>query len=345
MLEVLLATAMIVTPLVLIQAIKKPTMNIGLLTVDHTNTIKGVSIFIIIVGHIAYLRGFIFVNPIGLASLAAFLICSGFGLQKSFEKNGLKGFFRKRLIRIIIPYWIAIAAYFLLKPSEFSLMNLLKALIFIDTYSYWWFVQFIVASYMIFFLVYRFIPEKFRLPCIFFLSALYFAVMKNDLQAAQSFSVPVGILIAKYGSRLNFSQKKAAFISLGSLFLGIAFLAAKFLPPIHDGVYPIYNTFQVLISLFFAITIIGMSYTLMKLFLIRMLAFAGRLSYELYLTHTLLIFMIANRVTAQNVMLYVLVFGASSIAFFYLNKMITKGVSRLPASQSKTSTVVSSQSD
>ena len=323
---------MIIAPLTIIQAVKKPKINTDMLSIDHTNIIKGASIFLIVVGHIANISGLTFVNPIGLASLAAFLICSGFGLQKSYEKNGLENFFKKRLIRIIIPYWIAMVAFFLITPSEFSLLNLLKAFLLINTYSYWWFVQFIVASYILFFLVYRFIPEKLRLPCIFICSALYFAVMRYDLQAAQAFSLPIGIWISKYCSKTVVSRKKAVYISLGSLILGVAFLAAKFLPAIHTGIYPLYNAFQVLISLFFAIPIIGMTYTLMKLFCIRMLAVAGRASYELYLTHTLLIFMIVDHVTVPNVALYVAAFGASAVVFYYFNKLITKRLLETPAS-------------
>jgi peptidoglycan/LPS O-acetylase OafA/YrhL len=331
MLAVLLATVMILACLLLIQVIKKPEIHKGLLTLDHTDIIKGASIFVIVVGHIAYHSGLTFVNPIGLASLAAFLICSGFGLQKSYEKNGLKDFFRKRLLRIIIPYWIAVVAFFLLNPSKFSLLSLLEALLLIETYSYWWFVQFIVVSYILFYFVYSFVPEKFRLPCIFLLSTLFFAVMRFDLQASQAFSLPVGILISKYCSKTVVSQKKAVYISLGSLLLGVAFLAAKFLPAIHSSIYPVYNAFQVLISLLFAIPIIGMTYALMKLFIIRMLAAAGRASYELYITHTLLIFMILNQVTVPRVALYIVLFGASSVAFYYLNKLITKRLSKSPA--------------
>ena len=337
MVGVLLSAAMILACLFLIQVIRRPKVQRSLLSLDHTDIIKGVSVFLIIVGHIGVLSGFTYLAPLGFSSLAAFLICSGIGLQKSYEKNGLNGFFKKRLIRIMIPYWIAVVFFFVLNPAKFSPVNLIKTLLLIESYDFWWFIQFIAASYILFYLVYRFIPDRFRLPCIGLLAAVFFAFQPDDLLAAQSFSIPVGILISKYGSRMVLSNKRSLIISLVSLALAAVLLAVKRLPMIHTSIYPVYNAFQVVISLLLAMTILGMSYTLMTVFPIRMLAVAGRASYELYITHTLLIFMIANRVTVLNVVLYVAVFGVSAVAFYFLNKQIAKALSgsprRLPESK------------
>jgi peptidoglycan/LPS O-acetylase OafA/YrhL len=327
MLETLLAAVMMLACLSLIQLIKKPEIQAGLMTFDHTDIIKGVSIFLIIIFHIGAKSGISNLSPLSLASLVAFLVCSGFGLQSSYEKNGLKGFFRKKLIRILIPYWIVMAVHFALNPSEFSLLSLAEALILVKTYAYWWFVQCIVISYIVFFLIYKLLPGKFRLPCFLLLAAVLFFVLRDDLYPALSFSVPAGIMLSKYGSKAALSNKKALFISLAAIVLSAGLTAVKLLPSIHTSGYPTYSVFQLLIGMLLATAIIGLTYALKKLFIIKMFAFAGRASYELYLVHTLLIFMIVDRATPLNVALYVAVFGAAAVAFYFLNGLISRRLS------------------
>lgn len=73
---------------------------------DFTNAIKGFAILTVIWAHSGArlnIGGIQFIAGIGVA---LFLICSGYGLEKSFNKNGIDGFFEKRLLRVCIPYWI-----------------------------------------------------------------------------------------------------------------------------------------------------------------------------------------------------------------------------------------------
>jgi peptidoglycan/LPS O-acetylase OafA/YrhL len=60
------------------------------LSIETTTQIRGCSILLILLGHMALIHGnFPYIGA------ATFLIISGFGLINSYQKNGLDGFFRK----------------------------------------------------------------------------------------------------------------------------------------------------------------------------------------------------------------------------------------------------------
>ena len=60
---------------------------------DVTNIIKGIAILIIVLGHAGNrIPGSRILTPLGAVGVGMFLICSGYGLEKSYIKNGLSEF-------------------------------------------------------------------------------------------------------------------------------------------------------------------------------------------------------------------------------------------------------------
>lgn len=70
-----------------------------------SNIIKAFAILLVVLCHIGnrFTRA---TTPLGGIGVALFLILSAYGVEKSFIKSGLKGFWRKRLITVYVPYWI-----------------------------------------------------------------------------------------------------------------------------------------------------------------------------------------------------------------------------------------------
>ena len=67
---------------------------------NYTTAIKGFSILTVVRAHSGAklsVGGIQFIAGIGVA---LFLMCSGYGLEISYEKNGLKGFWKKRLLSV-----------------------------------------------------------------------------------------------------------------------------------------------------------------------------------------------------------------------------------------------------
>src|SRR4028118_1719433 len=88
------------------------------LSILQTNQMKGIAILIIIIVHVSLWLG----NPgylslfsrLGFPSVAIFLVLSGYGIFLSIEKKGLNNFFSKRVMRVYIPFILAMTGKILI---------------------------------------------------------------------------------------------------------------------------------------------------------------------------------------------------------------------------------------
>lgn len=110
---------------------------------DSTTAIKGIAILLIVICHVGqfgfHIRMFV---PLGGIGVAVFLILSGFGLMESYTKYGLKDFWKKRVLRLLIPYFIWCAAYC-------SYLMISNKTLDLDEIRYW-FIEYIIIWYLIF---------------------------------------------------------------------------------------------------------------------------------------------------------------------------------------------------
>ena len=82
--------------------------NIVFMGQDYTQMLKGIAIIIIMLGHCSglWVCGRL-LTPFGGIGVSLFLIMSGYGLNESYLKRGLGGFWKKRFSKVYIPYIIA----------------------------------------------------------------------------------------------------------------------------------------------------------------------------------------------------------------------------------------------
>ena len=73
---------------------------------NYTTAIKGFAILTVVWAHSGAKLGVGGIQFIAGIGVALFLICSGYGLEISYEKNGLKGFWKKRLLGVCLPFWV-----------------------------------------------------------------------------------------------------------------------------------------------------------------------------------------------------------------------------------------------
>ena len=128
---------------------KRPIVNIEKST---TEFLKGIAIFLVILGHMGYIyRG-------GTWGVSLFLILSGYGIFKSFLKNGTKDFLKKRLLKVFLPYLLVtlfVLSYSFLryrigrKTIIFSLLGIDFGFLCDPTM---WYISFIFVQYLIFYL-------------------------------------------------------------------------------------------------------------------------------------------------------------------------------------------------
>lgn len=179
---------------------------------NFTTAIKGFAILTVVWAHsgaMLSVGGIQFIAGIGVA---LFLICSGYGLEISYEKNGLKGFWKKRLFGVCLPFWV-IEFIGLLVTGRFTIEKYLMDFAFIKpATSYGWFMRYIVVCYLIFYGVKRFSKDsKMQTMALlgtfavwFVLESVFFANPDMPfLRARQMLSFPCGVWLAIYKEKIE----------------------------------------------------------------------------------------------------------------------------------------------
>ena len=217
----------------------------NILSRESTQALKGFAAIAIFLFHI--LLSFD-ITPIfnlwGGLFVAVFLILSGYGIEESFRKNGLEGYWMKRLQKVVLPSAFFILAYNYLFPYILpdgdlspgaSMHKCLDELLYIT--PTFWFVFFILKCYVVYWIGTRFFLEKFRIP--FFVACAIICLNSKascaHLEAEQSFSFLAGVLLSVYKHRVDsFSEEKIRKVTFILLAIGAVFYCLKALPPLHE---------------------------------------------------------------------------------------------------------------
>ena len=260
------------------------------LSTEDTTSLKGLAILFIILSHIGD-GGFhhrIFV-PLGGFGVAIFLILSGYGLMESYKKHGLENFFKKRLLRILIPYVLWVMTFIVI-------MLCLHQRILLSSIRYW-FVEYIFLWYIVFFFALKH-AYQYRWPLFCIVAIISFWILPC-LQAQQSLSFLIGIAISERKSQLVHIQRRKLFqIAALRVVVGILAFAAKQWLAMHISSVPtsdilvVHNVddddqlrkfVQIITKCPIAIAII----IIMTQTKARLLKFnyLGLIAYELYLVH------------------------------------------------------------
>ncbi|MCD8019319.1 MAG: acyltransferase [Clostridiales bacterium] len=193
---------------------------------NFTTAIKGFAIFTVVWAHTGAHFGVGCIQFVAGTGVALFLICSGYGLECSYQMNGLKQFISKRLLRVCIPFWI-VEFFGLLATGELTLQEYFKNALFIDCT---WYLQFIMVCYILFFCI-KISCEKLNLQkkhewmlwgfCTivwFIIESCFLADASMPfLRARQMLSFPLGIAIAQNKDAiLEFMKRKKKTLLIGA---------------------------------------------------------------------------------------------------------------------------------
>ncbi len=175
---------------------------------------KGIAILLVLLGHLGFIyRG-------GAFGANLFLVLSGYGIFRSFKKNGVKNYFGKKITKIYIPYLLV--SLVVVPYSFFSHLVTRRAVLYsfigID-FGYlcdktMWYISFIFVFYIVFYLLARLfslikkehIIDFLIIICLFLFS--YLLYIKNfeylfwDSDSATylyMYSFSFGVLLSKLG--------------------------------------------------------------------------------------------------------------------------------------------------
>lgn len=266
------------------------------LSYDSTNQMRGVAIILVILGHLDY------ITNAGAWGVAIFLILSGFGVTQSYMKNGLSGFFRKRVRSILLPYsfitviWIAVDYVIYGKTSE--IYTLLLAVVGLDFKSTvdptMWYITFLLMWYIIFYFIFKLkASNSIKLALLYVIGILFLSsamlgieiFMKSSGAPLYVLNFPIGVTIGLYYSKIlelkNYIVGRVASI-LGVLSLTcFILLADKWENPLY---------YMISFNGFAFATIILMSFISYYGIKSKILMFLGNISFYIYLIEGAFVF-------------------------------------------------------
>ena len=259
------------------------TRNTDILSHENTLWTQGISAIMVMLMHfIMQIEGYPrIVNILGSIGVAAFLFISGFGLNESYKKSGLAGYWHKRIVRVIIPCWLV----FLFKlpfEEQFSLSRLVHNLLFTD--SELWFVDYIVRWYIIYWLARRLSTRHTTKILAGFSVAFIFA---QQLMCEQAFSFFCGYIVSQHYDKVRqTSRGRIIKFTAAAFAYGTAFMLIKEIPFVrrYIGTVP-FNVILLNIKLPLAVAIITAPYILPQLKRLRPISWFGKISYEIYIVH------------------------------------------------------------
>lgn len=280
----------------------------------HTNLLKGFAILTVLWGHIGSAYGIGGIQWIAGIGVSLFLLCSGYGLEASFTKNGLAHFWKKRFIAVIVPYWIIYIIAAALTSDNFSFNLVIRILFFIQAN---WYVRYILIIYIVYWALkqmstYLKLSKKafsFLLLAAFLIwfvieSLLFAKADAPSLLARQMLSFPLGVIFFDY-----YAQIKNAFLSntfKNNLLFFLTGLISIFalgigeINVIHNLPYIFSNTIALFTVMPLSLVTIKFSCLFYTFFNNYLFKFLGSVSYEIYLIQ----YFSRNIVTMSPITLY-----------------------------------------
>lgn len=275
----------------------KSKINVEWMNRNFTTSIKGFAILTVVWAHSSARVGVGGIQFIAGIGVALFLICSGYGLECSYEKNGLTGYWKKRILNVIIPFWIVYLIGYIC-TGQFTVVKYLKAFFFVTP---GWFMQYILICYIIYYLV-KVVSNKLSLTqnketvlliilfgVYFIVDSLFFADPTMPfLKARQMLSFPLGYMMAVYKNKVIKSNRftfKNIVIFVSAGIIGVIFMGITQLQVIKQMPNIIQNSMSLFTVLPLAVAVLMFGLLLPKPFANKFLQCVGIISYELYLVH------------------------------------------------------------
>lgn len=320
--------------------------HVRFMDIRQTNQLRGIAILLVVAGHINHLlllKGS-FPNFASLG-VSLFLFCSGYGLTISRSINGfaISSFLRRRLSRIFLPYWlvtaIIITADVHLLGKTYSLVeiaattvgvNLNETVRQIDYVR--WYITLLLIMYVIFLVAASTGGELGRQVAVIWLGAVLLdavivgvGIRSMNRFVPQSLMFPLGATAALFRSEIERGSSwivSRRWSKYGALCAPILALAANYFfsgkNMLHDwsilwniGMRQLVSTIFIGCLLLFAAALVSNRVESRGLFLF------GIISYELFLTHGVLLVKYDFLLYRKPFIVFYLLFlaGVSGISF------------------------------
>ena len=238
----------------------------------------------VVIGHIGQaIPGLRIFTPIGAMGVGVFLLCSGYGIEKSFEKNKRQKYWYKRIVNVWLPYAI-IELLALPIHLEMGWQAILKDFTLIQPlHPFGWYMRFLFVWYILYY-VFSW-ADKYKL-LLLNLAAFIVYVAFDSLHAQNAFSIAIGVAMAQIRTIENLWKKRYIWIGLAMSVL--LFFTRDYVKNNYQDMHLLWNTVSLLYYVALIMTVV-IGYKTLSVqnanFPYTGVAIIGDFSYELYLTH------------------------------------------------------------
>lgn len=277
--------------------------------------LRGLAIIIVIFTHTASYflsqKKIFFIWDIVHFTVPIFVFCSSYIFYQfppHIEKEGLFNYFKKRLFRLLVPYWMFLIPLFILTkyfdPKKFTLTEFIKNLIFTGSASMSWLVVLFIYLMILSPLLYYWKKNKGWLMTVYTILALIISVVFLFLSPKINFLwtmwLPWSIIII-FSFYFAENEKSKSFILKITLVAIMIFTALRyFLTLNHHTLVLQYNKYPPnLYYLSYGVFWIGLLQLIYKKILYRVTSlnkfssFFSRYSYEIFFIHFLVIYVVS----------------------------------------------------
>ncbi len=271
-----------------------------LMNFDITNSLRGVAIISIIIGHFNYYvvpdRNLLFFGNLGSYGVPIFLLLSGYALSESYKKNLLINFFDKKFLRVYIPFIIATVVIMtidsiLQQRSIYDLWNYIQIIVGYKTFDRnYWFIHYLFYWYFIFVAVFSISTSNNKKIIFLLCGAILPFIFKSFGGIAQTTSLcfPIGVVISLYKEEINdclqLFHKKTLFRKI-IIFISLMFVMDYFVGASPPDVPLLYNVSVCVHKLIMTLLILLLFIVFFSSRVSAFYHFIGGISYELYLLH------------------------------------------------------------
>lgn len=293
---------------------------------EYTKCIKGIMCIIVVLVHIPQNYSNTIQDAIGsfgYICVTLFFLFSAYGLMYSVEnkKDYIKNFPKNRLLVLLIPFFISNILSVIVKIGQISIKDAVLGAFGLSSVS---FVTVLIAYYIVFYLINRFLKNKtlkwialISLPIIY--SALNYKIGWDRWfveELGLSYGVIIYLVFNKYIKKFsNHTILKAILLGVVSAILGILYLKFKNVNVCGDY----------LLKIVLGISLILFVFNFTYIFKIKnkLLLKLGSISYEVYLLHGIVMYLIQKTAITQSwIYVYATITGTVILAYV-LNKLDT----------------------
>lgn len=326
----------LITLLIYVIKSKQSLVKLNSLNTETVYPLRGICAFFIVLHHLVcntILGNYSLLHPIwywGAPIVGVFFFLSGYGLTKSLEckVDYLKNFFRKRFLKILLPFLLVILIdeSCFIATGQFTFTDFFHKVLTGNPSPNTWFVVALCLYYILFYLSARVTKSNLRKLCLLmWLASMLFMVFvvfkkSNPTWYRTVFCLPIGITFAIYEQRIVNRIKntndgiRRLFIAL---FIGMVIFVVLF--SIFGDSGKVANPIKFIANHLFPVIVIFLM-LFVKIPSNALLEFFSHYSYEIYLIHGILIYFLPPYCGDSPLLLTILVYSITCIVAVGVNK-------------------------